>query len=260
MSLKHKDLEHCVFPEISVDEYEPKTGENEEVIVIALYVTEEDAAIDIDCFLERSSIDILDADVSPNPNPEGKYMVFIEMKRAPDFFEKFYGMLDEIENLSGKLDWKATTRTLDNEVDAKGEELRAAVDTEDKTGTMTADSDVTVDIKPAKDAPEEPEDSDEVDEDIEEIDEAIYELSKCGIQAEKIDEKVKISDVYLGIVDFGSEEYICDRYSSIPLIFKESYESNVIRRTLGDDWTVISLKEHITIKNVYSDNVILARI
>ncbi|BDR26164.1 hypothetical protein RVBP17_2070 [Pseudomonas phage sp. 30-3] len=103
--LARHSLKGTVLPIISVDEYMPKSGTQEEVIVIAFYTIDEDPAFDLDDFIEKSFIEVLDVDVSPNPDENGNYLVFVELKRKAGFFEKFYKIIKDVENVSGKQDW-----------------------------------------------------------------------------------------------------------------------------------------------------------
>ena len=109
MSLKHKDLINTILPIISIDEFEPKAGKTAEVIVVAFYLDEKDPADDLNTFIQRGSIDTIDVDVSPNTDDDGKYLVFVEMNRDSSFPSKFSALIKDIENISGKLDWKVRT-------------------------------------------------------------------------------------------------------------------------------------------------------
>ena len=83
MSLQPGDLKGVVTDEISIDEFEPKTGEKENVAVFGFYVTEKQVGEDLANFLEKSTFDFRDVEVTPNPNPDNLYMVFVEVDRDP---------------------------------------------------------------------------------------------------------------------------------------------------------------------------------
>ena len=53
-NLKHGDLKGVVVERISVDEFEPKTGEKEDIAVIGFYVTEQAAGDDLARFIAKS--------------------------------------------------------------------------------------------------------------------------------------------------------------------------------------------------------------
>lgn len=109
MSLKHHDLEGMILPGVSIDEYKPKAGKEQDVIVLAFYAKDQDPAEDLNRFIQRGFVEILDSEVSPSTNEEGNYLVFVELKRQPEFMEKFYKLLKDIQNISGKLKWSVKT-------------------------------------------------------------------------------------------------------------------------------------------------------
>lgn len=114
MSLNYGDLKNTILPTISIDEFEPKAGNTEEVIVVAFYLTDKDPAEDLNTFIQRGVIDTLDAEVSPNMDNDGNYVVFVEMERNETFPEKFKALLDDIKNISGNINWKIKTYLSDD--------------------------------------------------------------------------------------------------------------------------------------------------
>lgn len=115
MSLKNNDLSGTVMPEISIDEFEPKAGKEEDVIVVAFYVNDEAPAEDLNTFIQRGFIDTLDVEVSPSTDENGKYIVFVEMGRDDTFPNKFQALVKDVQNITGKLDWKVRTYFSDNQ-------------------------------------------------------------------------------------------------------------------------------------------------
>jgi len=109
MSLKHGDLAGTVLPDVSIDEFEPKAGDEKEVIVVAFYLDDKNPADDLNTFIQRGSIDTLDVEVSPNTDEEGRYLVFVEMSRDETFPNKFHALLKDVGNLTGEMDWKIKT-------------------------------------------------------------------------------------------------------------------------------------------------------
>jgi len=106
MSLREEDLKGVVLPKISVDEFEPKTGEKEDISVIGLYVKEESAGEDLANFINKGSMPYRDVEVSPNPTEDNEYMVFVEMDRDDALLNNLFELVDDISHLSGKLQWK----------------------------------------------------------------------------------------------------------------------------------------------------------
>ena len=64
-NLKHEDLKGVVLNKISIDEFEPKTGEKENVAVFGFYVEEKAVGDDLANFLEKSTFDFRDVEVTP---------------------------------------------------------------------------------------------------------------------------------------------------------------------------------------------------
>jgi hypothetical protein len=109
MSLKNGDLAGTILPEVSIDEFEPKAGNVEDVIVVAFYLNDEEPAEDLNTFIQRGFIDTLDVEVSPSTDEEGRYLVFVEMSRDETFPEKFLALLEDVENCTKEMDWKIRT-------------------------------------------------------------------------------------------------------------------------------------------------------
>ena len=115
MSLKNEDLHGTILPTVSIDEFEPKAGEVNDVIVVAFYLLDQDPAEDLNTFIQRGVIDTLAVEVSPNTDEEGRYLVFVEMERDDTFPNKFQALLKDVENVSGKMDWKVRTYLSDDQ-------------------------------------------------------------------------------------------------------------------------------------------------
>jgi len=109
MGLKRHSLLDTIISRISIDEFEPKTGELEDVIVVGFRTTDEPPAKDLYNYINNSFIEVRDVEVSPNPNPEGYFLVFVELDRKTGVLDTIRELVSEIENVSGKLKWKAST-------------------------------------------------------------------------------------------------------------------------------------------------------
>jgi hypothetical protein len=109
MALKEGDLKDVVLKKISIDEFEPKTGDAKDVLVLGFQVTESNVGDDLYGFLNGSDVTIRDIEVSPNPNDDGFYMVFVEMDRNESVVESIKSLLRDTERLAGKLRWEAKT-------------------------------------------------------------------------------------------------------------------------------------------------------
>ena len=99
-------LKGTVLDKITIDEFTPKSGVTEEVAVVAFYAIDEAPAQDLNTFIQRGYIEVIDAEVSPNPDEDGNYLVFVEISRDASFLEILLRLVKDIENLTGSQDWK----------------------------------------------------------------------------------------------------------------------------------------------------------
>lgn len=102
------DLADLVMPIISIDEFNSKL--DEDAIVIGFYVVDKDPANDLNRFIQKSPVDLLDTEVSPAPDPNGYYMVFVEVVRSADFKKKLFSIIEEVSKLVDHdlEDWRFT--------------------------------------------------------------------------------------------------------------------------------------------------------
>lgn len=127
MSVRNGELRHQVLPMISIDEFSAKTGTDEEVIVVGFYCKEEIAAFDLDDFIDKGIIEVLSSEVSPNPDPDGYWMVFVEFRRKPSFWTKLTGLVKDIERLTTELEWRVRVYGSDQLYAPEDQSLRKAV-------------------------------------------------------------------------------------------------------------------------------------
>lgn len=98
MGMRTGDLAHMISDLISIDEYESKITV-EDAIVVAFYCKEYDAAADLNRFIQRSNVDVLETEISHSPTQEGFYVVFVELNRTSDFPDTVIRLLDHLEPL-----------------------------------------------------------------------------------------------------------------------------------------------------------------
>ena len=103
--VEYGDLQSLVKNIVSIAEFEPKTGTEDEVVVVGFYVDDESPAQDLGTFLERGVAEILDTEVSPNPDDEGYYMVFVEVDNNENLMTNVFEMLLDTERLTGITNW-----------------------------------------------------------------------------------------------------------------------------------------------------------
>ena len=102
--VEYHDLETLVDSTVSVGEFKPKTGTEEDVIVVAFYVKDEAPAMDLARFIERGVTPMLDTEVSPNPNDVGMYIVFVEVENE-DLMNTTLSLINDIHGLVNLKEW-----------------------------------------------------------------------------------------------------------------------------------------------------------
>jgi hypothetical protein len=105
--LSRHALEHLILPVLSIDEYESKISDKR-AVVIGFFVQDEAPAKDLSHFIERSSLPILDTEVSPNPTEDGFYITWVELRRSKDLPTVLSDLLSDIENLCKIDEWQFT--------------------------------------------------------------------------------------------------------------------------------------------------------
>ena len=114
--LRPGDLEHLIKPNVSIDEFEPKSGQPDNVVVIGFYAEDQEPANDLASFIERGSHNILDTEVSPAPDENGNYMIFVEMNRDQSMFDTTTKILKDISKLVDVENWEIKFYGSDNTI------------------------------------------------------------------------------------------------------------------------------------------------
>lgn len=109
--LQRNDLDYLIMPMLDIDTYESKV-DNAKAVVVAFYVMEHDPAKDLERFIEKSNIEILDAETSPAPTEDGYYVVFVELDRDDELPEKIADIIEQVNNLTNVDKWQF--KTIDN--------------------------------------------------------------------------------------------------------------------------------------------------
>lgn len=102
------DLEDLVQPVVSIDEYESKVDDS--AIAVGFFVNDRDAAADLNRFVQKSAIPIIDSDVSPAPDQHGYYIVFAELAGNDRFTENLLNLCEEVGQLGGIDHWQMRMR------------------------------------------------------------------------------------------------------------------------------------------------------
>ena len=102
--VEHGDLQSLVSSDVSVAEFEPKTGTDYDVVVIGFFCKDEAPANDVATFIEKSTVNILDTEVSPNPDENGFYLVFVEVENE-NLMQTVFELLDDVSRLAEIEEW-----------------------------------------------------------------------------------------------------------------------------------------------------------
>lgn len=121
--LRPGDLEHLILSNVSVDEFEPKSGQPDNVVVVGFYAEDQEPANDLASFIERGSHDILDTEVSPAPDENGRYLIFVEMNRDESMFDNTVKILKDIGKLTKVDEWEIKFHGSDSTIRIKKESM-----------------------------------------------------------------------------------------------------------------------------------------
>lgn len=240
MSLKHGDLKGTILPKLSIDEYEPKAGDRQDVIVVAFYADDEGPANDLNTFIQRGSIDTLDVEVSDSTDDDGNYLVFVEMNRNDTFPNKLQALIKDIENVTSQQDWSCVTYLGgDVEFQFNDPDLYNYV-------MLNPDEYITKDEFSMKS-----------------IDEAVYDffkdsyLSELTLVGKSITLKGNNSTIIAEVVDVGSYDTVISRNYLTESAFKVdriTQESKVLKSVLGN-YQIAPIGDYFCIGN--ENNILL---
>lgn len=105
-NLERNDLDDRISQTIHFDEYKPKMGDDDQIIVVSFKVFGRDAATDLETFLEVGYNWILDAETSAGEFAPGKYLVFMEVERRTWFPKRFMELINDLKNVTNVKNWK----------------------------------------------------------------------------------------------------------------------------------------------------------
>lgn len=106
--LEAGDLVRLIHPELHVDEFKSKLGDDCDVIVLSFKVDTKEPANDLVAFIEKGYDWVLDADISSGEMDDGSYIVFVEMDRNKEAPENIMDLMEDLMNLTGQNveDWR----------------------------------------------------------------------------------------------------------------------------------------------------------
>ena len=110
--LEKADLMRLVHPELHIDEFKSKLGNDEDVVVLSFKVRGKEPALDLVNFIEKGYPWVIDADVSSGEMEDGDYIVFVEAERQSGIAQEIMAMMADIMNLTAQelADWTVRYR------------------------------------------------------------------------------------------------------------------------------------------------------
>jgi len=103
--LKIAPLRGFVQNRFLVDAYKPQNGDEKDIVVLAFSVLERKPAIILRRRITQGQFEFIDVDVSPAPNEEGNYLVFLELKRSAAMFDVLSDILRHIGKIVDIQQW-----------------------------------------------------------------------------------------------------------------------------------------------------------
>lgn len=106
--LRNGDLDKMILPLLSIDQWESKIDDT--ALVIAFFVSDKDAADDLNRFLQKSAVFIIDTDVSIAPDQRNYWKVFVEIADDAKAASRIVALTNEVGFLAGLSKWTLRMR------------------------------------------------------------------------------------------------------------------------------------------------------
>lgn len=226
--LRPRDLKDLVLPVISVDEYESRVSKK--AIVIGFMVHDKEAAYDLNSFIQKSAITLLDTDVSPAPDQHGFYYVFVEFMNDIKFPKAVSSLIKEVEPLVDISKWKLRIRKTNKLIPFSEDGLIKGIERANR-------------LKENK----------------------IYEFFENSSLNNLLIDETKIimnEHIEFELYDFGTIDDVLkenDLDKALYYSFEDAINSNKILSVLGEGWSVDFMEDNVIIQNVNSEKVLLLK-
>lgn len=99
-TLRAGDLRNTIKKVFSIDSHKSKIGDDSSIVVLNFVVDSQDAADDLENFIEMGYDFVLDADSSAGETDEGMYSVFVELERTRHSAEQILEIIEGIKKLA----------------------------------------------------------------------------------------------------------------------------------------------------------------
>jgi hypothetical protein len=106
--LEQGDLKRLIHPELHVDEFKSKLGDDCDVIVLSFKVDNKEPANDLVAFIEKGYEWVLDADISSGEMDDGSYIIFVELDRNESAPDNIMDLMEDLMNVTDQDigDWR----------------------------------------------------------------------------------------------------------------------------------------------------------
>lgn len=230
------DLEDMILPLISVDEYASKIDDTS--VVFGFFVNSHDAAKDLNRFIQKSPVPLLDSEVSPAPDQNGYYLVFFEILNDERIAENVGEVLDEVEPLTKNANWQLRIRGVDRLVPFSVAALTAHLDKKDEGGDTEASiqEQVLAFLQPS-------------------------DLSGTSATGSHLILEGRGSRVEFEIVDFGPTDQLLAEHDlgAIEMSMRDAAKEFRLALMLGDGWMVHRIGPHSVLLHEWSDDALLVK-
>lgn len=225
--LRANDLKGMLLNIVSVDEYESKIDES--AIVITFYLTDRHAAQDAVKFIQKSYVEVLDAEVSPAPDQNGDYLVFIELPLNSKLNRAIVDLCRDLSALGDIKAWKV--RVLGRDItqalpfDAIEQAVRDGMSNNLEEFFSSSDSFQDVIVE-----------------------------NTCKLVTET-------KDVQFNVTDFGDFDSVATRNNiaerPVSISLEAQRTSTMFKKMLGESWSVEQLEKDIALYNNQSNKLLL---
>jgi hypothetical protein len=132
-SLHEGDLQWLVYDEVMIDMHKTKLGEDKDYIVLAIPCKDKNPANDLASFIEHSTVKFEDVEVSSATDDQGRYLIYVELKRDPNAFETVSKILEDSKRLCKIEQWKFISEKDVQAVEFNLETFGASINTDPTT-------------------------------------------------------------------------------------------------------------------------------
>lgn len=225
--LRRNDLKNLVSDLVSIDEYNSKIDDS--AVVVAFRVKDRAASQDLNRFIQKSYIDILDTDISPAPDIKGYYMVFVEFPLNAKISAAIQNLLADVGALCDVSDWKMRLRSVE--------------------GTRTFNEKLVARVL-----------QDEMQSQVHEFFSA-SDLNDVILEGSNLTLSGAGEQISLPFVSFGAHDFIFTKHKLHEAAAAVADEGRQLAKTarlmLGGAWDVEVLGEHLVLQNCTISKILL---